>query len=97
MRILNKVVRATSRGIESEAGPRHAELVVKELNLESAKISSACLQGGGEEDHGRLQDDSHIGGNDEPRVAGEDGSGERGEQHRRCEEVRPGRQMGHGG
>ena len=37
--ILNKVVRATKRLIELEADPRHAELVVKELGLETAKIS----------------------------------------------------------
>jgi hypothetical protein len=40
LRILNKVVRATPVGIELEADPRHAELVVKELNLENAKPSS---------------------------------------------------------
>ena len=39
LRILNKVVRATKSGIELEADPRHAELVVKELGLETAKIS----------------------------------------------------------
>ena len=39
MRILNKVVRTTSEGIELEADPRHAELVVKDLGLESAKVS----------------------------------------------------------
>ena len=40
LRILNKVVRATDKGIELEADPRHAELVIKELNLESAKPSA---------------------------------------------------------
>ena len=39
MRILNKVVRTTKEGIELEADPRHAELVIKELGLESAKSS----------------------------------------------------------
>ena len=38
MRILNKVVRATDSGITLEADPRHAELVVKELDLMTAKI-----------------------------------------------------------
>ena len=37
VRILNKVVRITDNGIELEADPRHAELVVKELGLEGAK------------------------------------------------------------
>ena len=40
MRILNKVVRATDTGITLEADPRHAELVVKDLDLASAKISA---------------------------------------------------------
>ena len=39
MRILNKVVRATASGIELEADPRHAEIVIKELQLESSKPS----------------------------------------------------------
>ena len=39
MRILDNVVRATSRGIELEGDPRHADLVVKKLKLESAKVS----------------------------------------------------------
>ena len=38
-RILNKVVRMTDAGVELEADPRHAELVVKELGLEGAKAS----------------------------------------------------------
>ena len=37
VRILNKIVRHTSEGIEMEADPRHAELVVRELGLEKAK------------------------------------------------------------
>ena len=34
IRILNKIVRMTSEGVELEADPRHAELVVKDLRLE---------------------------------------------------------------
>ena len=37
IRILNKVVRMTWEGIELEADPRHAELVIKELGLENAR------------------------------------------------------------
>ncbi len=37
VRILNKVVRYTDAGVELEADPRHAEIVVKELGLENAK------------------------------------------------------------
>ena len=36
VKILNKIVRHTDRGIELEADPRHAEIVIKELGLEDA-------------------------------------------------------------
>ena len=36
---MNKVVRSTAKGIEFEADHRHAEIVVKELGLETAKVS----------------------------------------------------------
>ena len=39
LRILNKVVRYTGSGLELEADPRHAEIVVKELDLSDAKSS----------------------------------------------------------
>jgi hypothetical protein len=39
IRILNKVVRMTDTGIELEADPRHAELVISELGLSSARPS----------------------------------------------------------
>ena len=39
LRILNKVVRYTPAGVELEADPRHAELVVRELGLLDAKAS----------------------------------------------------------
>ena len=37
VKILNKVVRLTDRGLELEADPRHAEIVVRTLKLEDAK------------------------------------------------------------
>ena len=37
--MLNKIIRYTSAGIELEADPRHAELVIRELGLEDAKSS----------------------------------------------------------
>ena len=37
--ILIKVVRHTEHGIELEADPRHAEMVIKELGLEDAKAT----------------------------------------------------------
>ena len=39
IKILNKIVRYTDSGIEMEADPRHAEIVIKELGLEEAKVS----------------------------------------------------------
>ena len=39
VRVLNKVIRCTDAGIELEADPRHAELVVRELGLESSRTS----------------------------------------------------------
>ena len=39
VKILNKLVRYTDDGIELEADPRHAEIVVKELGLQDAKVS----------------------------------------------------------
>ena len=35
--ILNRVVRATERGFELEADPRHAELIVEQLGVQSGK------------------------------------------------------------
>ena len=37
VRVLNRVLTWTSRGVEYEADPRHAELVTKDLGLEGAK------------------------------------------------------------
>ena len=39
VKILNKIVRMTDLGVELEADPRHAELVVRELGLENCKPS----------------------------------------------------------
>ena len=39
VKILNKIVRWTPNGLELEADPRHAELVVRELGLEQASVS----------------------------------------------------------
>ena len=37
--ILNKIVRITTEGIELEADPRHAELIIRELGLEGCKAT----------------------------------------------------------
>ena len=39
IRVLNKILRYTDAGLELEADPRHAEIVVKELDLSDAKSS----------------------------------------------------------
>ena len=52
---MNKVVRINEQGIELEADPRHAELVVKELGLESAKASTT--PGSKTEAKGKTTDD----------------------------------------
>ena len=39
VKILNKIVRITTEGIELEADPRHAELIVRELGLEGCKAT----------------------------------------------------------
>ena len=39
VRILNRILRHTKEGIELEADPRHAELVVEELEIQDAKPS----------------------------------------------------------
>ena len=39
VKILNKIVRWTDRGIELEADPRHAEIVIRELGLEGSTPS----------------------------------------------------------
>ena len=45
--ILNRVIRATSEGFEVEADPRHAELILEQLQLEQGKGLSAP----GNDDH----------------------------------------------
>ena len=40
LRILNKIVRITPEGVELEADPRHAEMVIKDLKLQDAKPST---------------------------------------------------------
>ena len=37
--MLNKVVRYAKGGVELEADPRHAEIVIRELGLEEGKAS----------------------------------------------------------
>ena len=39
IRVLNKIVRHTAAGIELEADPRHAEIVIRDLGLTDGKPS----------------------------------------------------------
>ena len=59
IKILNKVIRLTKEGLELEADPRHAELVVRALGLEKSK---ACATPGVKEAKARSAD------NDEEEV-----------------------------
>ena len=58
VKILNRIVRWTAGGVEMEADPRHAELVVKQLNLEGCRSgSSPGVEGKEEED---LETDTQL-------------------------------------
>ena len=76
MRVLNKVIRITSAGLELEADPRHAELVVKALGLEGASISKtpgvkhSSVRGQGGETEVRKQESGACG---KRRVERQDG------------------------
>ena len=37
--MLNKIIRVTDGGLELEADPRHAELVVRELGVDNCRVS----------------------------------------------------------
>ena len=66
MIILNKVVRMTNEGIELEADPRHAELVVKDLGLTGCKPS--MVPGSKEIAKGKIEED------DKPKTRETDGT-----------------------
>ena len=58
VKILNRIVRWTARGIEMEADPRHSELIVKQLELEGCRpISSPGVEGKDEDD---LENDTTV-------------------------------------
>ena len=44
IKVLNNIFRVTDGGLELEAGPRHAELVFRELGVENCRVSKVpCL------------------------------------------------------
>ena len=57
IRVLNKVVRYTDTGIELEADPRHAEIVVRDLGLSESKISKVPGQKEERDNKARLEDE----------------------------------------
>ena len=45
MRVLNRIVRITDEGLNYEADPRHAELLVKSMGLERCKhVATPCVK-----------------------------------------------------
>ena len=61
-KVLNRIIRATDKGWEIEADPRHAELVVEQLGLGNEKtVATPGLSGQDEDD---LPDDVPLTGSD---------------------------------
>ena len=57
IRLLNKIVRYTSTGIEIEADPRHAEIVIRDLGLTDGKPSKVQRQNEAGDNKHRLEDE----------------------------------------
>ena len=58
IRVLNKIVRYTATGIELEADPRHAEIVIRDLGLTDGKPSKVPgVKEQGDDKH-RLEDEA---------------------------------------
>merc|ERR1711884_178687 len=58
VRVLNRVLRWTSAGIEYEADPRHVEIILKQLNIESCK--AVVTPGTKDEGHAKPGDASQA-------------------------------------
>ena len=56
--MLNKVVRYTATGIELEADPRHAEIVIRDLGLTECKTSKVLGAKEPGDDKHRLEDET---------------------------------------
>ena len=56
IRVLNKVVRYTATGMELEADPRHAEIVIRDLGLSESKMSKVPGVKEPRDDKQRLED-----------------------------------------
>ena len=60
IRVLNKVIRYTASGIEMEADPRHAEIVIRDLGLERGKASRVPGAKEPSSDKGRYEDEGTV-------------------------------------
>ena len=58
VRVLNKIIRHTAKGIELEADPRHAEIVVRDLGLTDGKPSKVPGKKEEGESKHRLEDET---------------------------------------
>ena len=68
MKILNKIVRWTPSGLELEADPRHAELVIGELGLEPATVSKVPgVKPSRDGEHAAMSMDDELGREDARR------------------------------
>ena len=62
-KVLNRILRATEAGWEVEADPRHAELVIEQLGLNSEKAAATPGVSGADDEDGR-DDDEPLQGQD---------------------------------
>jgi hypothetical protein len=78
IRVLNKVIRLTEQGLELEADPRHAELVVRALGLQTAKPSPTPGTKATKKPAMRanLQDDAEVEEEEEGEGAGDEEDGQ---------------------
>ena len=56
VKVLNKVIRYTDAGIELEADPRHAEIILRELQLVGTKASTVPGAKADRQSGGRAKD-----------------------------------------
>ena len=60
MRVLNRIVRVTSRDLLYEPDPRHIELLIKAMDLEQANLqATACVQMGAQEEEDDIAPKHH--------------------------------------
>ena len=61
IRVLNRVIRRDDHGYTLEADPRHAELIVEQLGVDSARtVASPGVDGAEEEDNENLESGHYV-------------------------------------